>query len=329
MAALLEKQDPRDPDASLAVVRALPRTPDDDVIDLRYLVVTWLKWLWVPVILSLVGAYMGYRDLQGFRPQSVATMTVLPASTGGGTASTGRVESLAAQFGIQLGPQSTEVSPFYRLRIILGSVLLAQRLQEKYGLLQRAYPGAWDPVAGVWRRPEGEDFERDQRRRALLRQNLWMAPNLETLADYVSGKLKITRVEGGTLEQISVEDPDPEYALWLLTTVYFEADDLLREQDRRDMADRVAYINREMAATTNFQIQEGLRGMLATELNRGVTLASNLPYAAKVTEPARVMNRRTEPNLRRIFVVPIALASAVGFFLITLLAVFRRERRAI
>lgn len=328
MSALPDSPPSPEEERALSRIQPMVRPPADDVIDVQYLVRSWLVWLWLPILLGAVGAYWGYRDLQNFRPQAVAAMTVLPSTTSGSTqASTGRVESLAAQFGIQLGAQPSEISPFYRLQMVLKSVLLAERLQERYGLLQRVYGDSWDFEAGEWKRPSGEDFERDQRRRAMLRQNLWAPPNLETLAEYVGGKLQIEPVAGGGFQTVTVRDPDPEFALWLVNTVYFEADGLLREQDRRDSEERRAYITRELAAATNVQVQDALRGMLANEFNKTLTLASNLPYAAKITEPARILNRRTEPNLRTFFGFPIAGMAGVGFFLITLIAVFRRERR--
>ena len=51
---------------------------DDTVIDLQYLFVVWLKWIWIPILLGGVGFYSGYRDLQAFIPESVASIVVEP-----------------------------------------------------------------------------------------------------------------------------------------------------------------------------------------------------------------------------------------------------------
>lgn len=309
-----------------ANITSLPRVAEDEVIDLRYLVYAWLKWIWVPIVLAGIGAYLGYRDLQQFAPQSTASMIVLPASSGQ-AAPAGRVESIAGQFGMQLGTPTQSVSSFYRLQVLLGSHLLAERLQERYGLLQRVYAGSWDGATNTWKRPAGEDFERDQRIRAMLRQNLWQPPSIESVAVYVKGKVRIEPVEGGAFQKISVTDSDPQFALWLLQAAYEAADELLREQDRRDVFEREAYINRELSNTQNILIADALRGMLASELNRKAMLSGDMPYAAKITEPARLSARKTEPNLRVLFGLPMVGMAAAGFFIVTLIAVARRERR--
>lgn len=306
----------------------LSQVREDDVIDLRHLFVTWLIWLWLPILLAGIGAYFGYQDLKAYQPQSVASMIVLPTSAGATQQSSGgRVESLAAQFGLQLGPAQSTVSLFYRLQVLLGSTVLAEQLQARYGMMQRIYASAWDSATESWRRPTGEAFERDQRWRAFMRQNLWTPPSIESLSRYLKGKVVIEPIEGGAFQRISVIDSDPQFALWLLQVTYTEADEFLREEDRRNVAEREAYINRELAVATNVQVQEALRGMLSTELARRVTLSGALPYAASIAEPARVSDQKTEPSARLLFGIPMAAGGALGFFVITLIAVMRRERR--
>lgn len=317
--------DIQESESHIAPVAGPHAAGDDGVIDLQYLFVTWLKWVWVPVILGLVGLYVGYRDLQAFSPQSVASLTVLPS--GAGAAQPAAVGGLAAQFGIQLGGQANFVSPIQRLEMLLGSIVLAERLQEQYGLLQIIFPGGWDSATQTWLRPTGPEFERSQRRRKFLRQNLWTPPNLESLANYVQGNVSIEAFDGGPFQRVSVTHQDPEFALWLLNTAYFGADNLLQEQDALESAAKKAYIQAQLDTETNVQIQDALRSLLAAELSREVTSNESPLFAAKIVEPARVSNQRTEPNIRRMFGVPMSGFAAVGFLLTTLIAVFRREKR--
>ena len=324
---VLESKEVHNEPLSVQRLRDVTPIADDDVIDLRHLFISWLKWIWVPVLMGGIGLYYGYKDLQAFQPQAVASMIILP-TVSDGPAVGGRVENLAAQLGLQLGPQPTSVSPFYRFQMLLGSIILAQRMQDRYGLMQRVYQGSWDAQMGEWKRPSGEEFDRDQRIRAILRQNRWSPPSIEGLANYIGGKVKIEPIEGGAFRRVTVTDSDPDYALWLLTAAYFEADEMLREQDRLEVEQRQTYINRELATATNLQVQEALRGMLADELGRKLMLSGELPYVAKIAEPPRVSGRLTEPNVRLLFGVPAVAFAGVGFLLITLIAVIRRERRA-
>ncbi len=140
-------------------------TADDDVIDLRYLFRVWLRWSWVPLLFASVGGYMGYRDLQGFQPEYVASLTVLPASGTSAQVSQVAPTSLLGNLGLSFrlpAPTST----FDRFKVMLGSVMLAQVLQEKYFLMQDVFEESWDVQTGIWIRPTGEDFEKvkDERR---------------------------------------------------------------------------------------------------------------------------------------------------------------------
>ena len=93
------------------------------------------------------------------------------------------------------------------------------------------------------------------------------------------------------------------------------------------MIERRGQITRELAQVTNLQMREALISMLASEFSRELTLNGDSVYSAKEVEPPAVSARRTEPNLRLLFGVPMAAGAAIGLFLITLIAVLRRERR--
>ena len=92
---------------------------DDDVIDLRYLFRVWLKWSWVPLLFALVGVYMGYRDLQGFKPEYVASLTVLPSSGSSTQVSQVAPTSLLGNLGLSLR-SGAPTSTFDRFKVMLG-----------------------------------------------------------------------------------------------------------------------------------------------------------------------------------------------------------------
>ncbi len=331
---MMSEMDSRTPGAPEALAvqlgAALPAqhaTRDADIVDLSHLVRTWLVWSWVPFLLAVAGLYFGYRNLQGFTPQYIASMIVLPNGTqSAASGNGGGVTAIAAQFGLQIGPQPISASPFDRLKLTLGSSELAATLDQKYQLMRRFYGSAWDASTGTWKRPTGVEFERQERIRAFLRQNPWMPPDLQSLAGLISGSLKFESVSGGgAFQRISVTGADGEMALWLLGTAFSEADELLRNNDRQQSVERKAYIEQELARQTLVRNQDALRSLLADELSRQVALAGNLLYSATVVEAPHLQNRRTEPNITLIFGVPTVTGFALGFFLITLVAVFRRE----
>jgi len=312
-------------------LRLVPATTaTDDVIDLTHLFRIWVKWIWLPILAGGIGAWFGYQSLQSFVPESVAKMIVVPAASTSGGASlpmTGGLGAAASAFGIQIGGAEPSVSSFDRFKMILTSMQLAQRMQEKYGLMQKIWATSWDSNTLRWVRPSGEDFEREERRRAMLRQNLWTAPNLETLAAYIGGKVKVEPAKAQGFYELSVQHRDGNEALWLLNTTFAEADALLREADREQSLERRRFIERQMESRTMLYMQETLRALLTQELNKEITLEAQVSYVGTVVEPAHIMNAKTEPNLQLIFGLPIAGWAGGAFLLITLVAVIRGDRR--
>lgn len=300
-------------------------TIPDDLIDLRYLFAVWLKWSWVAAIGATIGLYFGYQNLQGFRPSYVASMIV---SAGGAPTTGGGVQALASQLGVQFGDSSAvRANSFDRLQLLLKSPSLAQVLQEKYGLMQIIYRTQWDEDAGTWRAPVEEGAERGERIRAFLKRSGWSPPTLQRLANYVGTSVKVAPVGQGGFQRLSVSHADPEFAMSLLTKAYFEADELLREQDKRETANRKAYIQRRLATEMMVDFQDALRRLLAQELSKDIELQSDIPYAAKIVEPPHIEDGVTEPNLNITFGIPAILGAAFGFALVTAVAVFRRESK--
>ena len=150
----------------------------EDLIDLRFLFILWLKWSWLAIPLVALGAYSGYRDLQTFQPVYVAKMTVFPSSGGGQIPSvSGAGAAVLSTLGLSLG--SRDPLTFGRLRVVLGSISLADRLQTKHQLMQTVFRSSWDEEKAVWIAPSGEEFERRERINRFLRRNQWAEPNLE------------------------------------------------------------------------------------------------------------------------------------------------------
>ncbi len=158
-----------------------------------------------------------------------------------------------------------------------------------------------------------------------MKLNKWSAPDIESLASYIGGKVVIEEVEGTSFMDVTYEHTDPKFALRLLNLVYSEADELLREQDRVDSRKRRAYIEQQLQRASILDTRQALIGLLGNEERSAMLLESDLPYAARIIDPPFVSSRPTEPVLMFIFGVPIFLAAALGFLLITLVAVFRRE----
>ncbi|MFQ6018974.1 MAG: Wzz/FepE/Etk N-terminal domain-containing protein [Kiloniellaceae bacterium] len=301
----------------------------DDVVDLRFLFAALWRGIWVILALALLGGLYGLWNLRNFVPQYVASMVVDPSQSGAIPlrASPNRLGGLAGvakDFGLNLGQVQT-VTPFDRLRLVISSITLAESLQNKYGYLQKVYAGSWDPVEKQWIRPSGKRYESTQRIRRLFHLRAWSAPTIESLSGYLGGMIRFERLEDLPFQRVSVTHTDPDFALELLRTVYAEADELLRWQDRKATAQRKAYIEKQLETAALVELRSVLVGLLANEERTAMLLAGDRPYAARIMEPPFVSNTPTEPNRVKIVGLPAILGLVGGALLVTLIAVFRRE----
>lgn len=292
-----------------------------DIIDVRFLLRVWLRWSWILVILAALGVAKGVSDLRAQATVYVARMVVLPESGGG--LSGGQAGGVLSGLGLQLGANTP--TTFDRLKVVTGSLELAEVLQKKYGLMQELFAGAWDSETKSWKRPTGEAFERQQRIQAFFGLPLWSPPSLETLARTVGGSVVIRKDKDTVFWEVRVAGGDPKAALRLLTLAYSEADELLRQQDRIESAQRRRYLESQLTGVVNIDIRQALVGLMSSEQRRAMMLESNLPYAARVIQAPYVSELPEPKNMRATIALPAVIYVLIGLFVITTVALFRRE----
>jgi len=297
----------------------------DDVVDLRYLFRSWWRGSWFIVLCVVAGLAVGLWEMKKFVPQYTASMVVVPSS--GSPSSSGNmrgVASVASAFGIGV-PQTGSTTSFDRLKVLLRSVSLAQRLQRRHQLMQTVYSGSWDAETESWIRPSGERFERMEKVRAFFNLGTWRPPSISSLARYLGSSLVFEEIEGTGFRKVGVTHTDPDFARFLLETVYFEGDELLREQDQQSTQIQKAYIEQKVEKSTIVEIRTGLVGLLMQQENKAMLLESDLPYAARIIERVSVADRPTAPNPRTHVAAGLVGGGFAGLCVVALAALFRRE----
>jgi len=302
----------------------------DELVDLRFLFGALWRGKYVIMLCALAGLAYGVWRMTSFVPEYVAKMIVMPSDPGDGAAPGGSARQqggeLAAAFGItRPGPKTA--STFDRLRVLLSSVTLAERLQAKYGLMQRVFRGSWDPASGRWLRPQGERFESIEGIRAYLNLSTWSEPTLQRLAGYIGSGVVIEEVEDTTFYSLSFAHTDPAFAQEILERVYREADDLLRAQDIERTTRYRDYLQGQLEATSTVEMRVGLVQLLLRQESVAMMLQSDLPYAARIIEPTTVSDQPTAPNPTTYVGRGVLGGGAIAIVLVALVALFRRESR--
>lgn len=295
-------------------------TPAGDFLDIRQLLRTWLKWSWLIVLVAAFGAYQGVERVRGSTPLYKASMVVQPDAGSSG------LSSAAVELGQALGlgvAGSGTATAFGRLQVIVGSVNLAKELQKEHRLMQKVFAGLWNEEDGAWRRPTGDDFERQQRIRRFFGLSEWTAPSLEDLAAYLAGSIQFKPSKTPGFFEVSFRHTDPDFALKVLSIVYQAADDRTRQQDLAESQQRRSYVSKQLTSTRLVDSRQALINLLTAEEREAMLLESDLPYAARIIEPAFVSSNPEEPNIVVAIGLPTIMWAVGALLLITLIALFR------
>lgn len=300
------------------------RAVHTDVIDVSMVFRALARKWWLLLLFAGIGLINGYMNLQSFQPAFEARMIVAPA--GGSTSPTQSLRGIASTIGLQV-QGSDEATPFDRLMIVVGSLTFANRLQQDYGLLQEIYSSNWDAERQEWMRPTGSDFERRESIRSFLRMPTWQPPSEEQLAEYLGGVLEFKEMKDSPFFVVSTQNTDRERALELLRLVYFEADEMLRQQDRTGAVQRKGYLLGQLQNENRNFLRDVLLQLLAQEEQKAMLLKSDVPYAARVVEPPFVSSSPSAPNFPILIGVPIVFWVGIAAFAVVIIALYRWETK--
>ncbi len=291
----------------------------NDAVDIRFIFKIWIRWIWILIPLILIGLFFGYRDLKNFSPLYEAKIVI--DNNEGKSRQSSQINQLLFAFSNSETDLNTNLS---RLRLILESPFLAERLQEKYNLLPEVFSESWDSKSGKWIVPSGKDFESSESRRAFFKQPNWTEPDIESLAGFISGSIEFEETDLGFIEVI-FSHKEKDKAKKYLEMVYFEADSLIREKDQIYVNERLKYLLKKLNVEKRVDQRQILITLLKEEQNRIMLLDSSEPYAAKIIEPVYVSRTPTAPNIRFMFGLPIIISIFFGFMILTLYALFISE----
>ena len=301
----------------------------EDVVDLTMVFAGLWRWKWLIVISVAVGGFMGARDLHDFSPQYTAEMLVLSVEPSGAgmNSSMQQLSRIAEGFGVGGGGGGgAQTTAFDRLKRTFHSYRLAEILDKKHNFLRVVFKDAWDAEHGVWRQPTGRRFEWRQGVRRFFNLPTWRAPDIEQLAGYIGGAIVVEALKDGGFQRISVNHNDPELAIFILRVVFAEATALLRARDFEEIARKKAYLENRLETASLSEIRSGVLGLLMNEERKSMLLGDELPYAAEVLEPVRLLKAKTAPNVIRTIIVPIAAGLTLSLAFILVLVLFQYTR---
>jgi len=291
------------------------------------------QWRWLLVVPAMIGLTDGMSRLARFERSFEASMVVQPGQGTGLPGIGGAVGAnpLGGALGQIFGATTRTATPFDRMRVTLGSRILARRLIERHDMLRRIYVSSVDKETGGWKRPTGEAFDLGERFRARLKLATWRPFDDEDLALHLTSGIAIKEIKdaGGGFYRVSYRHRDAQFALWVLETVFEEAQSLTQEQDLSEAKDRMRYLESRLAATTLLDQKQVLLALLANEERRMMILSAglrNVTGLAQVVDPAMASSRPSEPDIPKDIGVSTLLGMGVGFAAMVVIGLLMAER---
>lgn len=190
--------------------------------------------------------------------------------------------------------------PYQEYLQLLPSSRLSQVLIEKDHLLQIIYSDRWDADTKRWKTGGPLHFVTDPIKR-LLHRPIYYGPDTDTLTNYLSHSLTVVGSSNGagsmlipgtaTYTKVSFEYDDPHQAEEILNTILLETDQIIREDQRRDVLARISFLRDELSRVTISDERSALISILSDQeqllamIQADHRYASNLivtPYASPV-----------------------------------------------
>ena len=140
----------------------------------------------------------------------------------------------------------------------------------------------------------------------------------EKLAEYISERVVVDPVGETPLRTLSYLHPDQDFAVTFLHRLHHVTDGLIRHGMRKDVNERIAYLNTAIAETMNPDHRRAMTDLLMEQERLKMLVSIDQPYAASVVVPAAHSVKPAWPDAVLVYVSFIAVGAFLGFVVFSL-----------
>jgi uncharacterized protein involved in exopolysaccharide biosynthesis len=149
--------------------------------------------------------------------------------------------------------------------------------------------------------------------------------NAAKLSEYITRRVHVDPVGESALRVLSYEHENPAFAAVFLRKLHETADGLIRYSMRKDVNERIAYLQMALGKTLNPEHRRALTDLLMEQERLKMLVSIEQPYAAAVVETAYPMTKRSWPNVPLV-VAGFGLSGAfLGFIVFSIRNAMRAE----
>jgi hypothetical protein len=277
----------------------------------------------------MIGLVYGVLETASFVPKFTAKIIIAPQKSQGSigegaprSEGSGVAASLMAALG---GSGGQTGGMFQRLKFLMKSQQLAQRLDEQHKLSREVFAGRWDSERGVWKTVAKTEPTFSEQLGAYLHQDQAVLRGSEALARAVGGMVELEPIKKTNFSEIRLSHTNRETALRWLQIIFTSADQLLREQDREKIREQIRFLQTRTEKADLAGFRSALYGALISQEKNLHMIDSEQSYSADIIEPAFASELKTMPNLLKTIAAPVAGGGFVGLLIVVLISIFLKE----
>jgi uncharacterized protein involved in exopolysaccharide biosynthesis len=264
-------QEPQGAGTRQVVVVPVASVGDEDAINLADVGrALWRGKSWILGLSAAAALLFGLRAWLSSPIYRADALVAVVDDAGSGVAGLmgGRLDSLASMAGVDLGGGQGRRGEFVAM---LSSRAVARELIESDELTPVLFASRWDPQARMWRRT-------------------WLSSSPPTLGDAVERfhdrALRVMEDDETGLITVRVELPARELSAKLANRIVELVNEKIRQTTIADARRGIAYLNRELARTTEVEVRQGAFRLLESNLQQIMLANVQEQYALKIVDPA-------------------------------------------
>ncbi|HEY5048987.1 MAG TPA: Wzz/FepE/Etk N-terminal domain-containing protein [Rhizomicrobium sp.] len=185
--------------------------------------------------------------------------------------------------------------PFDEYTSLLNSTRLASVLVGKDHLLPEIFDSQWDAANKRWY-PRDSQFDRAwDYGKTLLRRPVKSAPDEDDLLTFFATRLIVDQSLETGFATVTFKFGSPAEAERILNLILLEADNIIRQDKRRDVAARIAYLNEALEHITLADQKPAMIEVLSQQEQEMMMVASDHRYASVMIDPPHAPLKPTSP----------------------------------
>lgn len=213
--------------------------------------------------------------------------------------------------------------PFQEYQQVLRSSRLSQELAQNDNFLQELFSHDWDASHKRWRAGPPKGFMVDLKR--ALHRPVIDHPDSDTLGDELGRILNITPVTtsassllslgGSGYMTVSFKYKDAHKAEALLNTILSRADEIIRQDQQRDVVARISFLESELPAVTQTDVRQSMIQILSDQEELKTMIVADKRFAYTLIDPPHASPTPSFPPRPTTALLLLVLAAFASFAL--------------